>query len=75
MENKYIVELTEKEMLVILSMREEAREEEEHKKEKNILRKYFFNKWTLIDFRVAITREIVKTIFAVYIIKELFINK
>lgn len=75
MENKYIVELTEKEMLVILSMREEAREEEEHKKEKNIFRKYFFNKWALIDFRVAITREIVKTIFAVYIIKELFINK
>lgn len=72
---KYKMELTEKEMLIILTMREEQREEEKNKKEKNLFRKYFFNKWALIDFRVAITREIVKTIFAVYIIKELFINK
>ncbi|MGL5575224.1 MAG: hypothetical protein ACRCXT_23945 [Paraclostridium sp.] len=68
---KYKMELTEKEMLIILTMREEEREEEQNKKEKNFFRKYFFNKWTLIDIRVAMVRELMRFIFAYYIIQSI----
>ena len=51
-------------------MREEAREIKEVEKEKNLLRKYFFNRWALIDFRTALIREITKLVVTIYILNK-----
>lgn len=69
---RYNMELTEKEMIVILQMREEEKEREEIKQNKSFFRKWIFNKYTFFELKTAILRESTKLIFTIYIINKFF---
>ena len=71
----YEMKLNEKEMIMILQMREENKEQEERKKEKSFLRKYVFNRHTFYDVKQSFLRESMKLIFTIYILERFFVNR
>lgn len=71
---KYEMELTEKEMILVLQHRQEEIEREEIRKEKNFFRKWIFNKHTFFDFKTAIIRELTKLIVTIYILNKFLAN-
>lgn len=73
-EQTFKIEVTEKEMILILKSREEFREKEEISK-RAFLRKWVFNKYTFFDFKTAIIRESAKIIFTVYILNQILKNR
>ena len=59
-----IQNLTEDEILFLL----EYRDKNNQTKEKNIFKKYIFNKYFLFDLKQSFVRETVRAIFLLYII-------